>query len=188
MWGLTGRYPLPRWRIPVHGTGGRGYRAPVTTDAQESVDVIAERAKADALVVACAESLTAGAIASELARGDDASSWFGGGVVAYMSEVKYGVLGVAEGPVVTAACAEQMVDGVCRLTSADAAVAVTGVGGPDPEEGEPSGTVYIATRFQGRTEVTHHRFEGDPPEVLRRTTDTALGRLAARLRSDEGGS
>lgn len=147
----------------------------------ETVAVIAERAADDSLTIACAESLTAGAIASTIARGKGASSWFAGGVVSYMSEVKFKVLGVTPGPVMTASCAQEMVDGVCDLLNADAAVAVTGVGGPDEEEGEPPGTVFIGTRLHGRTEVTRHQFDGEPDEVLDQTTETAVALLAARL-------
>ena len=151
--------------------------------AIEPVRVIAERAAAGSLTIACAESLTAGDIASALARGEAASSWFAGGVVAYMSEVKFGVLGVAEGPVVSASCAEEMVDGVSDLLDADAAVAVTGVGGPDEEEGQPQGTVFIATRVRGRTEVTRYQFDGEPTDVMEQTVATALSWLAVRLTS-----
>jgi nicotinamide-nucleotide amidase len=147
----------------------------------DAIDVIAERASTQALTIACAESLTSGAIAAALGRGENAASWFVGGVVAYSSAVKFDVLGVDEGPVVCASCAQQMAEGVHRLLTADAALAVTGVGGPDEEEGEPAGTVYIATRVERRTEVTHHRFDGDPADVVEQTVREALDRLAARL-------
>jgi nicotinamide-nucleotide amidase len=87
----------------------------------------------------------------------------------------------AKGPVVCASCAQQMAEGVQRLLTADAAVAVTGVGGPGEEEGEPAGTVYIATCVEKRTHVTHHRFEGDPAEVVEQAVREALDRLAERL-------
>ena len=50
-------------------------------------------------------------------------------------------LGVDPGPVVTALAARQMAGGVARLLGADVAISVTGVGGPDEEEGQPPGTV-----------------------------------------------
>lgn len=153
-------------------------------EVRDVVEEIAEHADAYELSIACAESLTAGAIASALARGTDAASWFAGGVVSYMSEVKFEVLGVTEGPVITARCAEEMVRGVRALLGTDAAVAVTGVGGPDEEEGEPSGTVFIASlvadgagRGGEQVEVTRHLFEGDPPAVLDQTVAAALRQL-----------
>ncbi len=153
----------------------------MTVPDTDLVAMIAERAIARGLTIACAESLTAGAISSTLARGKGATSWFAGGMVSYMSEVKFDVLGVTPGPVMCASCAEEMVDGVCDLLGADAAVAVTGVGGPDEEEGEPPGTVFIATRADGRTDVIRHQFYGEPDEVLDQTVDAALTHLAARL-------
>ena len=149
----------------------------------DAVEQIAAHAAARSLSIACAESLTGGAIASALAGGSDAGSWFAGGVVSYMSHVKFKVLGVPEGPVVTASCAEQMVEGVSALLDADVAVAVTGVGGPDGQEGKPSGTVFIATRADGRTEVRRHQFDGDPGDVLDQTVTAAIAGLSARLTS-----
>lgn len=146
-----------------------------------SVDLIAHRAAKASITVACAESLTSGAIASALGRGEDASTWFRGGVVAYAPAVKFEVLGVAKGPVVTSSCALQMCRGARRVLAADAAVAVTGVGGPGEEEGRPPGTVYIATSLCGRSEVTWHRFEGEPSRVVEQTVHAALDQLATHL-------
>lgn len=147
----------------------------------DAIEVIAKRAGAQSLRVACAESLTSGAIAAALGRGEDASSWFAGGVVAYSSTVKFDVLGVEQGPVITAPCAAQMADGVRTLLAADATVAVTGAGGPGEEEGEPAGTVYIATWVDGRSDVTRHLFDGDPAKVVEQTVQQALEQLAERL-------
>lgn len=158
----------------------------VAEAVSDTVAEIAEIAAERSLAVACAESLTAGAIASALARGEDAASWFAGGVASYMSRVKYDVLGVTEGPVITASCAEEMALGVGRLLGADATVAVTGVGGPGEEESEPAGTVFVATCVNGRTLVERHQFEGDPPAVLDQTTATAVAQLLAELRRAAG--
>jgi nicotinamide-nucleotide amidase len=147
----------------------------------EQVARIADLLENGSLTVACAESLTAGGVASALARGENAASWFRGGVVAYASEVKFEVLGVEEGPVVTAACARQMADGVAERLRAKVSVSTTGVGGPDPEEGEPAGTVYIATTVEGQTEVARHEFDGDPASVIEQTIDAALAQLESAL-------
>ena len=55
--------------------------------------------------MACAESLTSGAIASALGAAENASEWFRGGVVAYASGVKHDLLHVPPGPVVSAPAA-----------------------------------------------------------------------------------
>src|SRR5688572_4998019 len=93
--------------------------------------------------VAVAESLTGGMLSSRLARREGASDWFRGGVVAYSRLTKERLLGIGDVPVVSEAAARAMAENVARLLSADLAVAVTGVGGPDPEDGVPPGTVWI---------------------------------------------
>jgi nicotinamide-nucleotide amidase len=135
---------------------------------------IAELAPARGLTVAVAESLTGGKIACQLAAAPASADWFRGGVVAYAPEVKFQVLGVPPGPVVTEECARSMADGVARLLGADVAVAVTGVGGPDPEEGHPPGTVWFAVAADDGVHTERHSFDGGPEEVLERTTHRAL--------------
>ena len=100
---------------------------------------IARLAVERGLTVAAAESLTSGLIASRLGAGPDAAEWFRGSVVAYQEAVKFDVLGVREGPIVAPECAEGMARGVARLLDADATVAATGVGGPEPSNGKPAG-------------------------------------------------
>ncbi len=95
--------------------------------------------------LAVAESLTGGLLASTFARASGSSEWFRGGIVAYSSSVKHDLLDVPGGPVVSEAAAEAMAGGAARLLKADVALAVTGVGGPDPQDGEPPGTVWAAT-------------------------------------------
>lgn len=114
---------------------------------------IARQAGQSRVSIACAESLTGGQIATILAAAPDSAAWFRGSLVAYSAQVKFEVLGVPPGPVVTEQCAATMAVGVRRLLGADVAVAVTGVGGPDDEEGKPAGTVWIAVA--GPTAVCH---------------------------------
>lgn len=91
--------------------------------------------------MAVAESLTAGKIAGVLGAPPAAARWFRGGVVAYSTEVKHQVLGVPDVPVVSVVSATAMARGVVALMDADIAVAVTGVGGPDAEDSELTGSV-----------------------------------------------
>lgn len=152
------------------------------TESQEHVEKIAAAAAEQGRTVATAESLTSGLIASRLGAGPQASEWFRGGVVAYQEPVKFDVLGVPEGPVVTPECAEHMARGVAKLLAADAAVSVTGVGGPDPEEGEEPGTVFVGVVVG--EELTVHRFDlagNDPDRILHETADRALRLLAEAL-------
>lgn len=151
------------------------------TDQHRVVETIATLARQRHLSVGVAESLTSGQLSAALGAGPDASSWFRGGVVAYASEVKFDVLGVRPGPVVTASCAREMARGAARVLGAEATVAATGVGGPDVEEGEPPGTVFLAGRVGERERCLRLALEGDPEQVLAATTAASLELLREML-------
>jgi nicotinamide-nucleotide amidase len=148
---------------------------------EPAVAQIARLAADHALTVAAAESLTCGLIASRLGAGPDASEWFRGSVVAYQEPVKFDVLGVRPGPLVAAECAKDMARGVGRLLGSDVAVSATGVGGPEPSEGKPPGTVFIAVTMYDSTTVRELDLEGDPKEILEAAADHALELLATVL-------
>lgn len=143
-------------------------------DLQTLSDEIGRLARDRSVTIAAAESLTSGAIASALGRGDEASDWFAGGVVAYAERVKREVLGVTAESVLTPQCARELATGVADLLGAHVAVAVTGVGGPDPEEGLPPGTVYAAVRVGDDVTDAAWRFDGDPSAVVEQTVLAAL--------------
>lgn len=112
------------------------------------------------LTLGVAESLTGGMIGSRICDVAGASAHFRGSIVSYASEVKYDVLGVPRGPVITEATAIAMADGARRVLGADVGIAATGVAGPDPAEGHRPGTVCLAVMI------------GDPEDggVVRSTT------------------
>lgn len=117
---------------------------PTEGQVAEQVGALAERLRARHWQMAVAESLTGGLLATNLSKGPRASEWFKGAVVAYQPAIKQKVLGVSKGPVVSQRCACEMARGVSTLMEAEIGVAVTGVGGPDPTEGQLPGTVWIA--------------------------------------------
>lgn len=151
---------------------------------EDRAGAIADHVGGRHLRLAVAESLTGGMVSSSLAKAPGASSWLVGGVVAYMSEVKHEVLGVEPGPVVTERAALQMARGVARLLGADVAVSVTGVGGPDPEEGKRPGTVWVGLCSGDRAEAHHLQLHGDPPTVCQTACDEALRLLEEHLGAD----
>lgn len=136
--------------------------------------------------VAVAESLTGGLLCSRLARREGAAEWFRGGVVAYTRLTKERLLDIGDAPVVSEAAARSMAAHVAELLSADVAVAVTGVGGPDPEDGIPPGTVWIARCGDGGTEAHLFHFDGDPTAVCDQTCDAAEALLDNALRRPAG--
>jgi nicotinamide-nucleotide amidase len=100
--------------------------------------------------LATAESCSAGMIATLLSEVEGAASCFHGGIVAYTKDMKCALLGVpadllAERGAVCAEVAEAMASGALVRTPADAAIAITGVAGPEPDpDGNPVGLVFIA--------------------------------------------
>jgi nicotinamide-nucleotide amidase len=143
---------------------------------------VAEAVRRRGLSVAVAESLTGGLLASALARAEEASTWFRGAVVAYASEVKHDVLSVRPGPVVSEGAVVDMACHVARLLGADVGVAVTGVGGPEPQDGERPGTVWVGVATPTSTTTRLHRFEGGPAVVCEATVTAALAHLVDVLR------
>ena len=128
----------------------------------------------DGLSAGVVESLTCGKLAATLGASDGAGEWLRGGIVCYADEVKFELLGVPVGPVVTAECAEQLARAGSRLLGADLVLAVTGVGGPGELEGKPAGTVHIAVSCRGVVRSELHRFAGRPNRVLSSTIRAAL--------------
>ncbi|MEU9127751.1 CinA family protein [Kitasatospora sp. NPDC048540] len=140
--------------------------------------------------LAVAESLTGGLLAAELVAVAGASQTFRGSVTAYATDLKASVLGVDEGllavhgavhPVV----ARQMADGVRRLLRADYALATTGVAGPDPQDGQPVGTVHLAVSGPSGTLTASVRLSGDRTVVRRTAVTAALELLLEHLASAE---
>ncbi|TKV57370.1 CinA family protein [Nakamurella flava] len=157
-------------------------------------DVLAELAGAVAdlvdergLSVAAAESVTAGRVATALAAAPSSAAWFRGSLVAYHSEVKFSLLEVPEGPVITGDTARRMATRVRSLLGADVAVSSTGAGGPDAEESQPPGTVFLAVATADGCSVRRHHFTGEPPDVVEQAAAEALRELRDVLRAGAAG-
>ncbi len=114
----------------------------VDGDNMESVVLAMLRKRG--LTLALAESVTGGLVSSRLTQIAGASDVFRGAVVSYASDVKHDVLHVSPGPVVSEAAAAQMAQGAKDLLGADVGLALTGVAGPDQQDGQPVGTLCVA--------------------------------------------
>jgi nicotinamide-nucleotide amidase len=145
---------------------------------------IAGLARSTGRTIAVAESLTGGSICAALAAAESSSEWFRGGLVAYAGEVKRAVLHVPDGPVVSAEAARAMGVGVRDLLDADLGLAVTGSGGPEPQDDQEPGTVFLAVvdGSESGSEPVRRHIDGDPGQVCAATVTEALGLLAERLR------
>jgi nicotinamide-nucleotide amidase len=129
--------------------------------------------------VAAAESLTGGRVTATLVDVPGASAHVRGGIVAYATDLKTSALGVeadlvAARGVVDPTVAEQMAQGVRRVLRADVGLATTGVAGPDPQDGHPVGTVYIAVATPETVVVSELSMSGTRDEIRTRTVQSVL--------------
>jgi len=134
------------------------------------------------LTLGVAESVTGGLIASRLVAVEGASGWFRGGIVSYASEVKRSLLGVPEGPVVSAEAALAMAEGVRRAVGSDVGLSVTGVAGPETQDDQPVGTVFIGVSLPGVAPIAHQTtLPGDRPRIRQYSAISALDALRKDL-------
>lgn len=116
--------------------------------------------------IAIAESLTGGLLVQALARQDGSGEWLTGGLVAYQRSVKHAVLDVRAAKVVSSEAAEQMASAVRRRLLSDVGLAVTGVGGPERQDGEPPGTVWVAVDIGGGPVSQSVKTDLDDPTLI----------------------
>jgi nicotinamide-nucleotide amidase len=138
--------------------------------------------------LATAESLTGGLIGAELTSVPGASKAYLGGLITYATELKHVLAGVptavlAEYGPVSPATATAMALGVQAATGADWAVAVTGVAGPDPQDGHAPGEVWVGLA-NPKAEATAHRLElvGSRDEIRAQTVAATFSMLLDLLR------
>jgi nicotinamide-nucleotide amidase len=112
-------------------------------DDETMEDAVGNLLRTRGLTIGLAESLTGGLVGSRLTNAVGASEWFRGSIVAYSSDVKFDLLDVPEGPVVSGPAAERMAEGARKTLGADIGLAVTGVAGPAEQDGQPVGTVFF---------------------------------------------
>ena len=131
-----------------------------------------------------AESLTGGLVGSRCAAVRGATNWFRGSIVSYASDVKFAVLGVPEGPVVSAEAAKAMAVGATKVLGADVGLSVTGVAGPDEQDGQPVGTVFYGIARGGEVDAVQVRLPGDRERVRQFSAISLLDLLRRRLLED----
>jgi PncC family amidohydrolase len=133
------------------------------------------------LTVSVAESCTGGLLALRLVETPGSGEWFKGGVVAYAAEVKHQLLDV-DGPVISREAAMGMARAVRELLGADIGVATTGVAGPETQEDQEVGTVFVGLSLLTATEAILLDLHGSPAEIRSAAADHAYG-LVRRARS-----
>jgi nicotinamide-nucleotide amidase len=152
----------------------------VDADTMESVVLDLLRTRGSTLAVA--ESVTGGLIGGRLTNVAGSSLVFRGGIISYASDVKFDVLGVTPGPVVSEDAAIQMAQGVRRVLGSSVALAVTGVAGPDEQDGRPVGTLCIGVVLEdGSTHSTTSVLPGQRDQMRQFSVITALAFMRTLL-------
>lgn len=132
------------------------------------------------LKLAVAESCTGGLLGARLTAVPGSSRAFVGGVVAYDDAVKLHLLGVSADDLaahgaVSETVARQMAAGIATTLDAGAAIAITGIAGPDGgTPAKPVGTVWIAVKFREVERVMHLVLPGDREDVRARAAQYGL--------------
>jgi nicotinamide-nucleotide amidase len=134
------------------------------------------------LTLGLAESVTGGMMGARITNVAGASGFFKGSIVSYDSAVKFDLLGVPEGPVVSAEAAEAMAIGARRVLRADVGLSVTGVAGPAEQDGQPVGTVFVGLALGDDVESVALRLPGDRQRIRDFATISSLNLLRLRLR------
>ena len=155
-------------------------------DATDLAAVVLDGCRSRALTIAVAESCTGGLLGARLTAVPGSSDVVLGGVIAYSNAVKTAELGVgeavlAEHGAVSPQTAEALADGARQRLGATYGVGVTGVAGPDEQEGKPVGTVHVAVAGPEGVRSRSVRLPGDRPRVRQLAVTAALDLLRREL-------
>jgi nicotinamide-nucleotide amidase len=151
----------------------------VDDDTMESV--VLQMLRERGLSLGLAESVTGGLVAGRITNVPGASDVFRGCVVSYASEVKFDVLGVPEGPVVSEAAAAAMAVGAQRVLGADVALSLTGVAGPAEQDGMPVGTLCVGIAIGDAVITRTLRMPGLRDQMRQMSVISALDLLRRAL-------
>ncbi|KAA0922250.1 CinA family protein [Streptomyces apricus] len=169
----------------------------MTSTAAEVLRLLTVRGQ----TLAVAESLTGGLVAAELAAVPGASKAFRGSVTAYATDLKRDVLGVDAALLkrrgaVDPQVAAEMAAGVRKVLGADWGISTTGVAGPDPQDGQPVGTVFVAVDGPSAAaqagspggKVAALRLNGSRTEIRMESVRSVLALLLERLVGEHPGN
>jgi nicotinamide-nucleotide amidase len=142
--------------------------------------------------IAAAESCTGGLVSKMLTDIPGSSEVFWGTLVTYSNESKVKLLGVSKevlerSGAVSEEVAEAMSEGLLARSPVEAAVAVTGIAGPDGGTAEkPVGTVWVSARTRGgEHQCRSFLFRGNREAIRRRSAVAACVLAECVLRGVE---
>jgi nicotinamide-nucleotide amidase len=141
--------------------------------------------------VAVAESLTGGLLTATLTETAGASATVRGGLVVYATDLKATLAGVdpellAERGAVDSDVAAALAHGARARLGATYGVGVTGVAGPDEQDGRPVGTVFAAVAGPDGVVTTRAQLAGDRREVRAAAVQVCLDLLQSECDRSAG--
>lgn len=155
------------------------------------IETLAAALQARDARLATAESCTGGWLAKVCTDAAGSSAWFDRGLVTYSNAAKTDLLGLSPAFIeqhgaVSGEVVSAMATGVLQNGSADYAVSVSGIAGPDGgSDDKPVGTVWIGwCQRGGDPEIYRFVFDGDREAVRAGAVSVALDGLLGLLNPD----
>ncbi len=151
----------------------------IKDNSEKLINILREKG----YTITTAESCTGGLISATLVNVAGASYVLNEAYVTYANSAKEKLIGVrhetlCEHGAVSEQTAYEMAKGAAKAASADCAIAVTGIAGPDGgTEDKPVGTVYAGYYVCGRIVVERYQFDGDRYEVRQQTALKTIDRI-----------
>ena len=151
-----------------------------TTDLLDLATRVGHALHAKQLMLCTAESCTGGGVAQAVTEIAGSSDWFDCGFVTYSNVSKMEMLNVSNALIaqmgtVSEEVAGAMAEGALANSSADVALATTGIAGPTGAvPGKPVGTVCFAWSKGDATHTERLVFQGDRAAVRQQTVAHAL--------------
>lgn len=142
------------------------------------------------LTLTTAESLTGGMVAARLTDIPGASTVFKEGFVTYNNRAKHKMLDVKKSTLkeygaVSEKTAKEMAKNGAFISGSDICISLTGLAGPNPEEGKPVGLVYMACSYNNRITVKEYHFKGSRARIRELAVTYALTMLRVCILEDE---
>lgn len=137
----------------------------------------------NALQISVAESCTGGLISSRLTDVAGSSAYVRANFVTYSNEAKHRFLNVSEETLetygaVSAECAQEMAQGLMKLTNSEVVLCTTGVAGPSASENKPVGLIYVACGYNDNISVKEFKLN---PKYNRKNMKFAFSETALKF-------
>ena len=150
-------------------------------DEETMESVVLQLLRERSWTLGLAESVTGGLVAGRVTNVPGASDVFRGCIVSYASDVKFDLLGVPQGPVVSETAAAAMAVGAQRVFKSYVALALTGVAGPAEQDGMPVGTLCVGVAIGPEVQTRTLRMPGARDQMRQMSVISAMDLLRRTL-------